>query len=425
MLAMSWPLWGDGGVIPRVPFVPGLSGPGGWGSWGVFGAILVTIAATMLGRGWRVAAVASALLIGFVVARDQNRLQPWVYQYLVIGLAMAGTSRVRGMRLARCFVASLYFYSGLSKFDVSFVGEMGPTFLETALGLVGLNASGWADWAKVLAILSMPGWELAIAAGLLARSTRRAATVAAIGQHLGLLLILGPGGLGHSPIVVAWNVAMIVQDGLLFWPELPVLEPANWRTRVVELAFLSILIVPMGERAGLCDSWPAHALYASHVERTEVWVHEDDVDQLPEGVARRLGPIRPDSWRKLDLTNWSRDVRGTPFYPQGRVGNAIAEYLAERSTGPHPIRVVQWGLANPWSGDRSRVEAVGLDSIRKLSKRWSINAHPAGRMTWRDGLDRGIVALARTSRTQPLGPAPPTDFGNTVLITRRNNDLIW
>ncbi len=50
------------------------------------------------------------------------------------------------------------------------------------------------------------------------------------------------------------------------------------------------MILPVGERLGLCDAWPAHALYASHAERSEVFVHEDDLDRFPEAIRRRLGP---------------------------------------------------------------------------------------------------------------------------------------
>ncbi len=90
------------------------------------------------------------------------------------------------------------------------------------------------------------------------------------------------------------------------------------------------LVLPLGERWGWWDAWPSHALYASHVARTEVFVHEEGSRRLPPEVRRSVALTGPGPWRRLDLTGWSRDVRGVPVYPQDRVGNGLAEALAAR-----------------------------------------------------------------------------------------------
>ncbi len=117
------------------------------------------------------------------------------------------------------------------------------------------------------------------------------------------------------------------------------------------------MILPAGERFGVCDAWPAHALYASHCERSEVFLHEDDLERYPEAIRRRLEPAGLGPWRRLDLTDWSRDVRGTPVYPSGRIGNAVAEFLEVRFGGLQPVRLVQWGRASILDGRRSATRA--------------------------------------------------------------------
>jgi hypothetical protein len=138
------------------------------------------------------------------------------------------------------------------------------------------------------------------------------------------------------------------------------------------------MILPAGERLGLCDAWPAYALYASHCERADVYLHEDELERFPEPIRQRLDPAGSGNWRRLDLTGWSRDIRGTPVYPSARIGFAVGEFLEVRYGGLQPVRVVLWGRASVLEGRRSRDESIGLRAIRSRAGRFLINAHPAG-----------------------------------------------
>ncbi len=381
MIGLSWPLWVDGDDFPRVPFVPGLPRVAPRVSWILLGSIAAMLALAASGRAWRATMAAAVALLAVEVAGDQSRLQPWAYQFGVVGLALAATSGPRGLRLARWYAISLYLYSGLSKLDVSFVRELGATFLGAALGPVGVSPWGWPAPARSAAILAMPAWEVGVAIGLMFGPTRRPALGAAIVLHSALLAILGPWNLGHSPIVLVWNGAMIAQALILFGPAPEPVRPGDRDTRLGPAARLAMgiaLVLPIFERAGLCDSWPAHALYASHAERADVFLHEDDLDRYPEPVRRRTAPEGPGPWRRLDLTGWSRDARGVPPYPQGRVGLGMAEFLAARYGGGPPVKVVLRGRADWRDGRRDRVECVGIRAIRREGDRSRINAHPSG-----------------------------------------------
>jgi hypothetical protein len=220
-----------------------------------------------------------------------------------------------------------------------------------------------------------------IALCLCVARTRRLALWGAIGLHAALIGILGPWGLGHSTIVLVWNGALIVEDVLLFRSIDPQSADAPARESrlagLTSLAFMAAVLFPFGERWGVWDAWPSFALYASHSERTDVLVHVDDLAILPRAVQQNASSDGADSWRRLDLTNWSRAVRGVPVYPQTRARNGLAEALAVRVSGRHPVGVVHWGRADRWTGTRSRVECWGLDAIRRQGERYHLNAHPA------------------------------------------------
>ena len=389
MLALSWPLWVEGGEFPRVPFIRGLPNPSPAASRVAFGLLLATVAAGMIRRAGLGAAI--GLLVGLVVL-DQHRFQPWIYQYGMAALAFAATSRERAAGLCRLSVIALYLHSGLSKLDASFGRELGSTFLRVAVGPFGGDPDHWGPSLRTAAVLAMPLAELAVALGLAWRPTRKAALGGAVALHAGLIAILGPWGLDQSAIVLAWNGALIVEDLFLFggaggrWPDLRCyLSP-------IGVVFLVAALLPFGERRGRCDPWPAFALYASHVERAELSVPADAVEGLPsplQNFARGDGP-----WRTIDLTAWSRSVRGVPIYPGGRASLGVARALATGLPGARGLRVVLWGPADRWTGRRTRVVAVGPGEIRGLAGRYRLNSEPAkiGGVSGMPDASRGGVA---------------------------------
>ena len=399
MLGASWPLWVDTTDFPRVPFVAGWPELPGWASWAAFGLLLAAVALATIGVRWRSMLGLSVVVLVGLFLDDQHRFQPWAYQYAMAALALATTAGARALGLARLFLVALYFHSALSKQDESFVREMGRLFLDTIVGPVGQT---WPEGLRTGLILLMPAAEAAIALGLCFRPTRRAALVGAIGMHATLLWVLGAWGLKHSLIVQLWNLALIAEDILLFGaiPLAPT-GPDDGGTSLAPLttwAFVLAAVAPFGERWGLIDAWPAFALYASHVERTEVDLTPEAVECLPGAVRRHWDDKALKEWGRLDLTGWSLEVRGVPVYPAGRACNGLAEALAARAAVPGGVRVVQWGRADRWSGRRPRAEAVGREAIRRLGDRYRLNAHPA---RWSA---RGMQREGRIDRAPAPGP---------------------
>ena len=409
MLGLSWPLWVGTDRFPRVPFLLGMpSWEGGAGRL-AFVALLVAVAIGSIGRAWRPAIWASLALLAALILADQHRLQPWAYQYLLTGLAMAALPKARALGLARFFVVFLYLHSGLSKLDLSFCDELGLAFLKTTLRPAGLDPRGWPIGLRRSVVLGMPAWELAVAIGLGFGRTRRVALVGAVLMHLALIAILGPWGLAHSTIVLVWNGALLLEDLILFGAiELHDVEgrpPAM--AGVVTWAFLAAAILPFGERWGLWDAWPSFALYASHVERVDVWIHEDDADQIPPEIRSHLGPADRGPWRRLDLTGWSRTVRGVPVYPQARAGLGLALAIAARYQGPNPVGVDLWSRADRWTGHRDRVELQGRSAIERRADRYRVNARPA---RW-PGLARGMRDDRGIDRSGPGQSEPRRENG--------------
>jgi uncharacterized membrane protein YphA (DoxX/SURF4 family) len=380
MLALSSPLWvRPGGHFPRVPFLPGLPEP----PWlrGVLFAVLV--GSIVLGVARRRALLVGLPALAYLIAGDQHRFQPWAYQYALMATALGTLPKARALGLCRALLVALYLHSGLSKLDSTFPREVGPAFLVQLGSPMGIDPMAWPGPVRTAVALAMPLAELLVGLGLAFRRSRPFALVGAVLMHLTLITILGPWGLDHSTIVVAWNASLIVEGMILFARTGPgrVVSPLGpLPARGVPVVFLFALaaVLPLLERRGGWDSWPSFALYASHAERVYVYLHEDSLNEVPEPIRRHLRPGRiGDPWHRLDLTSWSRAERGTPPYPQARAAVGVAEALAGRVSSPRGVRVVSWGRASRFSGLRSRAEATGPEAIRLLADRFALNAHPA------------------------------------------------
>lgn len=385
MVGLSWPLWVDSGDFPRVPFVAHWPEPGPAGAWVRLVALAGALIAVALGRGGRWGWALSAGCLVWSLLGDQDRLQPWVQQYLIVAVGMTVLARKRARNLARWSTIVLYAASGLSKLDAAFVDEVGRTFLDASGRLVGWSPDLWPRWIQVAAILAMPIGEILIAVALVAPATRLAGLAGSVIQHCLTIAILGPWALGHSAIVLVWNGAMIAENLALFG-RIGARRPWAPGGAATLTAGVVVAGLAVGERWGWVDSWPAYALYASHAERAVVaWPDpanwpEAAVAPLPPAIRPWLGPADEDRLSRLDLTGWSRAVRGVPLYPQNRVACGIVEALVARYAspqGPQPSAVFLGRAGIGRASARARVECADLKAIRRRGDRFWINAHPA------------------------------------------------
>ena len=413
MVALSWPLWIDLADFPAVPFVRWFPDyPRAW-SWLGLALILAGLGLGMTRRFGKVGVGLTLPVLVWLILGDQLRFQPWVYQFLILGTLLIVLPPRSAMGFGRVWMASVYFHSGLSKLDASFSAGLGSRFVGTLLRVLGAPALP----AEVLPLtaLVLPASEIIVAILLLVPGTRRLGYLGALLIHAALLVILGPWGLGHSAIVLVWNIALVVEEYLLFWPRdglgadrggrgsrragegdgirlggsfsLPETEPPRrrWTTRekIVAVPFSVLLVAPFGERFGLGDAWPSHALYADHCERTTISFR---CKSLPDAFPPDLRAATADDGRRalvvLNPTDWTRRVRGVPAYPQVRYLDGLAEWIAASRIGRDPragVDVVHRLRADPQTGRAESLSARDLKEARELSDRFWFNAHPRDR----------------------------------------------
>jgi uncharacterized membrane protein YphA (DoxX/SURF4 family) len=388
MVGLSWPLWIDLNDFPAVPFVRWFPDyPLRW-SWLGLLALASGLVAALSDRLGRVGLVLSIAVMIWLVLGDQLRLQPWVYQYLVMGSILATLPPRSALAFIRLYLASMYLHSGLSKLDAPFISEMGLLFVQTLGRILPFDPRRLIPPGREAFVLVLPAFEIVVAILLLIRPTRVVGYLGLVLIHATLLLILGPWGLGHSAIVLVWNVALAVEEFFVFWP-IGGGEPKrlvwSWREKLLGVPFALVLIGPFLERIGVLDSWPSHALYASHCERSAIVIQGERFLSLPDAL--RIAAV-PRHWLKdtwdLNPTQWTRAVRGVPAYPQARYVNGLAEWLAGRVGAQDSVRPASSIRVNHslrpdlTTGERGSLGAQDLELIRDEGDHFWFNAHPRG-----------------------------------------------
>jgi hypothetical protein len=363
MMGVSWPLWLESPDVPHFPAFSIAAHPPLARSLTVActGGLLLCLT-HKLGRLGSLVVIISG--VGLILL-DQQRLQAWFYQTLVIATVYAALPGSVAIGFTRFFAITLYFHSALSKLDWSFAHSMGPYLLSPLTGLTSLSPD--SPLIPQLSI-ALPVGELIITL-LLAAGYFRIGRAGVIGIHFCLIGMLGPWALNHSANVLIWNLSMICQTVVLFGRHdqsvAPVASPMA--IGIVQLLMLVVSIMPFFERAGLWDAWPSFALYAGHVEQMRLEIPLNQAEKVPEELRpylrRSAGMLVP------DLTLWARARMGTPPYPAVRIQKKLARYFAEKSPPDITMRATFMGKANWRNGRRDQKVMADrqtiLDSISK------------------------------------------------------------
>jgi hypothetical protein len=324
---LSWPLWASSRrLYPRAPIFAGVRVPASI-EWALATALLLALLCAAVRLVPRVA-MTSALAIGAVlVALDQSRLQPWVYEYGLLlavlrarGPGIAAGDRPAVLDTCRLIVVALYGWSAVQKMNVTFVTRtwrdvcagLGPPFSDHLGGL------GWL----------IPLVELAIATGLLVPRLRRAAVVTAVATHATIVALLV--ATRENSVVWPWNVALALLVVLLFRDTTSTAAHIVRGDGTIRHRTLVIVagVVPILSFAGLWDAYLAGALYSGNTIQAVVIVPPEIVSQLPAVVG-------DNTWREsppyfVDLNRWSYAELNVPLYPADRVVTAIGRDVCRR-----------------------------------------------------------------------------------------------
>ena len=390
LIAATWPLWTPQTVFPQVPLVSVAGHVPSGAEWGLLVTLLIALAAQFFAKDRNIrrfaCAVFSLATLSLIVI-DQHRLQPWAWQFVLISFALAVADATTARSCWSWLVIGIYAWSAWSKMDQGFVIGHGRFLLDGLFKSIGQmkGIETFTEPARLVMTASIPIFEMLIAVGLCWHRTRLFALIGSGCMHVALILALGPFGHQHQPGVLIWNLFFLVQNWVLFGSPGASQPDENFNSTTcsnrtgnyfARTIVVAALFWPSLEQFGLCDHWPAWAVYAAKPERVTVFVHSDEESKLPNSLRQYLG-VEPilDEWRSLRIDRWSLNTLYAPIYPQDRFQVGVALGIS-RLYDMNQIRVVVEGPADRWTGKRKVNQYIGIESLNQLADSYRCNAQP-------------------------------------------------
>jgi hypothetical protein len=292
-------------------------------------AILAYASFLLFRKALLLAVFLGALIV--VLLQDYMRLQPWVYQYLLIcmlvGLGLLQKSPKGAVHSLRFILIAIYFYAGLFKVNETFFELAGITYLSFLTPYVPKN------FMSILVIIgsAVPFIEMSIAVGLLTKTYRTLALIAALGVHAFIIVFVSV-RLNWNPVIIPWNIAMMALVFLLF----PSSSEYMWKDvllnklRPTHMALVLLVgVMPFFHFFGLWDTYPSFDLYS--YRGTSVKIEWTTTERNTFLQAYHLNPsdyLKIDSNFRLD--DWSYRELGVPIYPEKRVLQRILKQLCDK-----------------------------------------------------------------------------------------------
>lgn len=288
--------------------------------------------------------------LGVLVLGDRVRLQPWVYLYGFIALALGVCRDDRQtLNIVRLVVVGTYFWSGVHKLNWTFIYQSMTSLLSAVV-----PQPTAMEWGPVLGWLA-PFVEAGAAVGLLIGPVRPFAVAALLLMHAFILVALGPFGLNINSVIWPWNIAMSLLLLVLFART----PPIAWRDVLVPgqsvmhwAAVVLFAVLPVLHLFDLWDLYLSSSLYSGrHAEASIV---------MSEAVAQKLAPevrehlISDSGNRVLPLVGYGLDELNVPPYPEPRYYRAMALRMWVKAGRPDDMLLLLDESPSIWTGKSQR-----------------------------------------------------------------------
>jgi len=264
--------------------------------------------------------------LGLLIFFDQNRFQPWVYQYFLIFLILffAEKDEEKSLGLIRILLIALYFWSGLQKLNFTFGHETLPKLFGNIFPEINLP---FVFIGIFIALI-----EIFTGIGLVFQKTRKFAVFSAIATHTAILILLI--AVNYNQIVWVWNFTLILSVFTAFWKSENSLKETfqNFNTikvKSVTAIVAASILLPISSFFGLWDSYLSGTLYSGNVAVGVIRIDSEVFEKLPPNARQSIFQTKIGSEKMLPLVEWSLADLNVPVYPEPRVFKQIATEICK------------------------------------------------------------------------------------------------
>lgn len=330
-ILLSLNLWAGQRWFPKVPAIDGFYGLQAPYDFISLAVLLILLFVCFFNTG-RKPVWCLLLFCVYLCVEDQNRLQPWFFNYLFILFILQFyrqrmdqpnnfTSVFISLQL---LVALIYIFSGLQKFNVFFVEDTFAWMIEPLKPI--LTTKQMALFHKFGNLV--PYIEVFTGLGLLFRPLRFIALPLVIAMHIFILLMLGPAGRSFNYVVWPWNLAMIALCWLLY---------SNTRQeRFFDFSFLFkhlsfycvilvMLVLPAFSFVNKYDSYLSSSLYSGNTHGCKLILSDEAYQKLPLYI--RAYTVKNSGYNLLYIKHWAMAELNTPCVPEHRIFEKVRDHV--------------------------------------------------------------------------------------------------
>ena len=340
-ILMSFPLWHSDRLFPLAPVSDTLS-PKSEPLGKIIAVVLIGLLAVncFLRKAW--VNVAFLFLICMLLLRDMNRVQPWVYMYILVMVPFTLRKQFDNdttFKYLRILLVGVYLWSGIHKIN--------PTFPYISFFLMVTKLFKITDpkmldtilpFGHVVSII-----EILMAIALIFPKTRFIGTVTAVATHILILLFISPVGANDNFVVVPWNVAMIVLVILAFYGTSDKFD-LSWKSNSrwqLAIAYVLVWLMPVFNLLGVWPPCFSFQLYANKEERILIAVADPQVNKIHPSPLKFLVPIgQVNGGKVVDINAWMVSQTGVPLNHDRYVFRYIARYFCNMGVEPGQLFVL-------------------------------------------------------------------------------------
>lgn len=318
---ISLKLWMGDRYFPLVPVSDSLLALPSWLHLALFASSM----ALMLLSVFKPVKTFIWLIVFFELAScllDQNRWQPWEYQFLFFITSYAALNKEEDRSTAWLIIlVSTYFFGGFFKLNAAFIHDTWQyliliKWLHLAPGNVWLLRFGYV----------LPLVELAAGLFLLVPRLKKIGAWAIVSMHLIILLLLGPAGLNINAVVWGWNIFLPITVYFLFLHKFEKGSQVHFSFKpFLIIILLAWCVLPWFQSFGFWDKYLSSVLYGGGVEQLFICTQNDEA--LSKASAYRVDKINTVPCAPaIPVYKWGMYEMRTAPYPQPRVTRKIIEY---------------------------------------------------------------------------------------------------
>jgi len=251
---------------------------------------------------------------------DQNRWQPWEYQFIFMLAAYTFINEEKSVRSYwQLIIAGLFFFSGVSKLNNGFIHDIWNNLvLRRWLDISTINS--WTSRAGY----ALPLMEMTAGIGLLIGKTRKLSIWGLTTMHIIILCMLGPAGLNMNIVIWPWNILMPLLLFSIFYQQSLEYKQAILYKPFAWFVLLCWWILPWLQLAGYWDKYLSAVLYSGGVEQLYICTDDPVAKKEMAGYMDKEFKVVPCS-PVLSAYKWGMMEMNTAPYPEPRIYKKIIQ----------------------------------------------------------------------------------------------------